>query len=346
MSETECFIYENESFDNDLEVNIDRELIAVVKVNRFLYDKTEKLYANGTVKNEAWAQIGASLTHPLEGIVAEKRFYNLRQRFGKERRKVMQTMPRSGAAADQPIYRPTWKLYKDLMFLKDIIKPRKTVSNYNSRVPVKSSMSPATNSDTFLLINAHTDENSMDIPEESFSPLSVTSSPATPPPATPPPATTLPATLLPATLPAVVPFATSSLATSNNETYFETPPAVSCRPRNNTAVAQMQRAVSNISTKRKVSPCDSFAIKKQREEDAVDKSLIEQSKGLTNLATKIGQAIMAPSPNVLPAPTNNASRGIQPMLSAIEFALGIIPEYAQLQCLIGVLQYINDFSKM
>ncbi|KAM0730278.1 hypothetical protein ACS0PU_004155 [Formica fusca] len=61
----------------------DRELIAVVRVNRFLYDKTEKLYANGEVKAAAWAQIGASLTHPVEGLVAEKRFYALRQRFGK-----------------------------------------------------------------------------------------------------------------------------------------------------------------------------------------------------------------------------------------------------------------------
>jgi len=32
-----------------------------------LYDKTEKLYANGNVKTEAWTQIDTSLTHPLEG---------------------------------------------------------------------------------------------------------------------------------------------------------------------------------------------------------------------------------------------------------------------------------------
>jgi len=38
----------------------------------------------------------------LSDSVAEKRFNNLRQRFGKERRKIMQTMPRFGAAADQP----------------------------------------------------------------------------------------------------------------------------------------------------------------------------------------------------------------------------------------------------
>lgn len=60
MSDTESLFEE----DN---VNIDRELIAVVRANQFLYDKTEKLYANVSVKTEAWTQIGASLTHPLEG---------------------------------------------------------------------------------------------------------------------------------------------------------------------------------------------------------------------------------------------------------------------------------------
>jgi len=48
MSDTKFFAYENESIDNyDFEVNIDHELIAIIKINWFLYDKTEKLYANG-----------------------------------------------------------------------------------------------------------------------------------------------------------------------------------------------------------------------------------------------------------------------------------------------------------
>ncbi|XP_077271273.1 uncharacterized protein LOC143904724 [Temnothorax americanus] len=128
MSDMELTEYLSED-----ELSSDKELIAVVRVNRFLYDKTEKLYANVNVKTAAWIQVGASLTHPLEGPAAEKRFYALRQRFGKERRKVVQSMPRSGAGADQPTYTPTWVLYKDLTFLEDIIKPRKTSSNYKSK---------------------------------------------------------------------------------------------------------------------------------------------------------------------------------------------------------------------
>lgn len=85
----------------------------------------------------------------------------------------------------------------------------------------------------------------------------------------------------------------------------------------------------------------------RQQADAVNKSLIEQSKGLTDLATKIGQAIVAPPPPPSASSTviSNASPGIQPMLSAIEFALSRIPEHAQLQCLIVLLQYIDDFSK-
>jgi len=104
--------------------------------------------------------------------------------------------------------------------------------------------------------------------------------------------------------------------------------------------------MSNISTKRKVPPSDSFAIKKRQEADAVNKSLIEQSKGLTELAAKIGQAIIAsPSPQNTPSVINNVSSGTQAMLSTIGFALSAISEHAQLECVIGILQYINDFSK-
>lgn len=113
-----------------------------------------------------------------------------------------------------------------------------------------------------------------------------------------------------------------------------------------TQVAQMQRAMSNIDIKRKVPPADSFANKKRQETDTFNKSLLEQSKELTDLATKIGQAIITP-PLPLNAPSADVSNtsGTQPMLSAIGFALSVVPKHAQLECLIGVLQYINGFAK-
>lgn len=59
------------------------------------------------------------------GAEVEHRFFQLRQRFGRERRKVIQSAPRSGAGASQATYTPQWSLYNELMFLADVIKPRK-----------------------------------------------------------------------------------------------------------------------------------------------------------------------------------------------------------------------------
>ncbi|XP_029678810.1 uncharacterized protein LOC115244930 [Formica exsecta] len=328
-----------ESFCAEDELSSDRELIAVVRVNRFLYDKTEKLYSNGEVKAAAWTQIGASLTHPVEGLVAEKRFYALRQRFGKERRKVEQSMPRSGAGADQPIYTPTWKLYKDLTFLEDIIKPRRTSSNYKSKIQKKisannqvpqlctsssftstSAPSNGQQAQTHLVLGIGTyvqdsqvrrlkdslsglhsteksdTENSIKVSEDSCSPL---------------------------------PFATTPLATLSPTTPSS---AVTSGSESNNAVPQVQRAMSKIGTKRKVPPSDSFATKKRQEINAVSKSFIEQSKGLTDFAAKIGEAITAPPPQPSTSSTvvSNASPDIQPMLSAIGFALNAIPKHALL----------------
>lgn len=58
------------------------------------------------------------------GAEAEHRFLQLRQRIGKERKKVIQSQCRSGAGANQT-YTPKWDLYNELMFLADIIKHRK-----------------------------------------------------------------------------------------------------------------------------------------------------------------------------------------------------------------------------
>lgn len=58
------------------------------------------------------------------GTDAEKEFYKLRQKFGRELRKEKESTPRSGAGAKQAMYISDWPLYKDLEFLRDVIKPR------------------------------------------------------------------------------------------------------------------------------------------------------------------------------------------------------------------------------
>lgn len=66
-----------------------------------------------------------SLYYMCIGAEAEHRFLQLRQRFGKERKKVLQSQGRSGAGANHPTYTPKWDLYYELMFLADVIKHRK-----------------------------------------------------------------------------------------------------------------------------------------------------------------------------------------------------------------------------
>jgi len=56
-------------------------------------------------------------------VAAEKEFYRSRQKFGKERRKFLQSLPRSGASGDNVVYKSNWILY-NLMFLADHIQPR------------------------------------------------------------------------------------------------------------------------------------------------------------------------------------------------------------------------------
>jgi len=57
-------------------------------------------------------------------IEAEHRFWQLRQRFGRERKKVIQSQGRSGAGITHLTYTPQWNLYNELIFLADVIKHR------------------------------------------------------------------------------------------------------------------------------------------------------------------------------------------------------------------------------
>ncbi|KYQ50120.1 hypothetical protein ALC60_10813 [Trachymyrmex zeteki] len=109
-------------FDESSEVQIVtyRTLINLVKANPVLYEKHHKGYNKRSDKLLMWNRIGISLIPPM----TEKEFYRLRQKFGKERRKVLQSQPRSGASGNDVSYKSNWILYNDLMFLADHIQPR------------------------------------------------------------------------------------------------------------------------------------------------------------------------------------------------------------------------------
>ncbi|KYQ46794.1 hypothetical protein ALC60_14197 [Trachymyrmex zeteki] len=101
-----------------------RTLIDLVRENPILYEKQHKSYNKKSDKYLIWTHIGALLIPPMIGPATEKEFYRLRQKFGKERRKILQSQARSGAGGNDTAYKSNWILYNDLMFLVDYIQPR------------------------------------------------------------------------------------------------------------------------------------------------------------------------------------------------------------------------------
>ncbi|XP_077264192.1 uncharacterized protein LOC143898516 [Temnothorax americanus] len=127
----------NEEESNEIGNNVSEEreiyirtFIHFVCPNTHLYVKRSKGYSKCQDKSLTWASIGAAMTPALTGLQAEKLFHRLREKFGKERKKVTMSMPRSGAGADTSTYQSTWIFYNDLLFLADHIIARQTTSNF------------------------------------------------------------------------------------------------------------------------------------------------------------------------------------------------------------------------
>ncbi|XP_024881255.1 uncharacterized protein LOC112460691 [Temnothorax curvispinosus] len=127
----------NEEESNEIGNNVSEEreiyirtFIHFVCPNTQLYVKRSKGYSKCQDKSLTWASIGAAMTPALTGLQAEKLFHRLREKFGKERKKVTMSVPRSGAGADTSTYQSTWIFYNDLLFLADHIIARQTTSNF------------------------------------------------------------------------------------------------------------------------------------------------------------------------------------------------------------------------
>lgn len=71
--------------DNADKIFVLKTLINLVRPNLILYQKKHKEYSDKNKKMQIWNNIGASLTPSMTGPEAEKEFYRLRQKFGKER---------------------------------------------------------------------------------------------------------------------------------------------------------------------------------------------------------------------------------------------------------------------
>ncbi|XP_011341747.3 uncharacterized protein LOC105281892, partial [Ooceraea biroi] len=310
-----------DEFEDELD---DKELISCVKANPLLYDKSEKFYSNSKVKRVIWEDIGNNLTNKKTGAETDHRFYQLRQRFGRERRKCIQSQPRSGAGAGQPTYTSQWNLYNDLMFLTDIIKHRKTISNYkrkestskaivqvNLPTPNLPSSSTSSSSSASNLWNEDLITISCDDVNESSN------------------------TVEP--LPSVQP-STSSLPRSSSLSASEGSEI--------SIVEEMQHAINT--SKQCVPQSDLFAKRKKQKFDVFSNTMLEQSKNLNVLAQKVGDALTS-SPSVsnvnVTEPFNSFRPDVKTMLTSLGFALQKIPESKHLDILISLTQLVKQYME-
>ncbi|XP_011637004.1 uncharacterized protein LOC105427112 isoform X2 [Pogonomyrmex barbatus] len=70
---------------------------------------------------------------------AEKEFYKIWQKYGKERRKVIISLKEKFGQNAQPIYVPKWELYEICGSFPHTVIPQKISSNYMKTTSLKSS---------------------------------------------------------------------------------------------------------------------------------------------------------------------------------------------------------------
>lgn len=102
---------------------------------------------------------------------------------------------------------------------------------------------------------------------------------------------------------------------------------------NNPQVLQtkMSKATAKI-----VPPPDTFSKKKRKSDDELTEAYIKQSEGLNNLAMQVSQTLLAKNN---PEPYASA---LDPIVGAIHLALTKVKDADKFDCMLDVLQYINE----
>lgn len=102
------------------------------------------------------------------------------------------------------------------------------------------------------------------------------------------------------------------------------------------AAQQILQKMSQAAAKTIPSP-DTFNKKKRKMDDDLTHAYLKQSEGLNNLAVQVSQALTAKQN---PAPVPAAAP--DPILGAIQMALTKVKDANKFQCMLDVLQYINE----
>lgn len=106
--------------------------------------------------------------------------------------------------------------------------------------------------------------------------------------------------------------------------------------REETSAAQ-QILQTNQTTAKTVPLPDTFSKKKRKMNNDLTDAYIKQSEGLNNLAVQVSQALVAKQ-NPTPAPV----AALDPILGAIQMALTKVKDANKFQCMLDILQYINE----
>lgn len=106
-------------------------------------------------------------------------------------------------------------------------------------------------------------------------------------------------------------------------------------PREEVNTAQQTLQAMTKTTAKIVPPPDSFNKRKRKADDDLTQVYIKQSEGLNNLAQQVSQTLAAKN-NV------QSTHITDPIIAAIQMALTTIKDTDKFQCLLDVMQLINE----
>ncbi|XP_032683405.1 uncharacterized protein LOC116849886 [Odontomachus brunneus] len=322
----------NESIGNNVseerEIYI-RTFIHFVYPNTQLYIKKSKGYSKCQYKSLTWASVGAAMTPKITGLQAEKLFHRLHEKFGKERKKIIMSMPRSGAGAGMPTYQSTWIFYNDLLFLADHIIARQT-SNFQP--PVVRPQSSVVQSQ----LSAVQGKQSLHVPLDKQSPLSPMSNPDF--------------NYL-CSSPSCSSDSDKTNTTGTNISY-ETEGkeyAIEEASESTASTAILKTMTASIQPAKTVPPKDPIK-KRKRDSEKTNDVLSQSSKDVSFLAASLGAALerFGPLQPVQPASCPgrpNMSSDIEAMLGFVAVALSSVPEEKRVSCVMDMVAVVKGYTK-
>jgi hypothetical protein len=103
---------------------MEEALIEEVRCYPCLRKTDERSHKDKVARENAWKEVAKKVNLTVEEV--PKKWKNMRDKFVKEHKKVKEV--KSGDPG--PPYKPSWKLYELLLFLKDSIRHQPTSSNF------------------------------------------------------------------------------------------------------------------------------------------------------------------------------------------------------------------------